>query len=126
AFHTPAETALRAPSSAKTPYLANGNDIFMTAMALEACGAKTILMSRWRTGGRSTYDLVGEFMKAYPDMPAANAWRQAVLNVGVKPIEVEQEPRIKITPKDEKPLAAHPFFWSPFILIDRGEIANDN
>ncbi|MDR0390485.1 MAG: hypothetical protein LBH59_01150, partial [Planctomycetaceae bacterium] len=39
AFHTPAETALRAPSSAKTPYLANGNDIFMTAMALEACGA---------------------------------------------------------------------------------------
>ncbi|MDR2641654.1 MAG: CHAT domain-containing protein [Planctomycetaceae bacterium] len=127
AFHTPAENALKPPSSSKTPLLLpNGNDIFMTAMILEACGAKTILISRWRPGGRSTYDLVGEFMKAYPDMPASNAWRQAVLNVGIKQIEVEQEPRIKITSKDEKPLATHPFFWSPFILIDRGEIFDKN
>ncbi|MDR1483607.1 MAG: hypothetical protein LBT09_02165 [Planctomycetaceae bacterium] len=127
AFHTPAENALKPASSARTPlFVPNGSDIFMTAMVLEACGAKTILISRWRPGGRSTYDLVGEFMKAYPDMPAANAWRQAVLNVGIKPVEVGQEPRIKITPKDEKPLAAHPFFWSPFILIDRGETFDNN
>ncbi|MDR1289801.1 MAG: CHAT domain-containing protein, partial [Planctomycetaceae bacterium] len=124
AFHTPAESSLR--TSGTTKILPNGNDIFMTAMALEACGAKTILLNRWRAGGRSTYDLVGEFMKAYPDMPAANAWRQAILNVGIKQVEVEQEPRIKITPKDEKPLAAHPFFWSSFILIDRGEIVGNN
>ncbi|MDR2169763.1 MAG: CHAT domain-containing protein [Planctomycetaceae bacterium] len=122
AFHTPAETGLKTTSSSRTPLFANnGNDIFMTAMTLQACGAKTILISRWRPGGRSTFDLVGEFMKAYPEMPAPNAWRQAIMNVGIKKIEVEQEPRISITPKDETPLATHPFFWSPFILIDRGE-----
>ncbi|MDR1478577.1 MAG: CHAT domain-containing protein [Planctomycetaceae bacterium] len=123
AFHTPAESPTKTAGTSKI--LPNGNDIFMTAMTLEATGTKTILLSRWRTGGRSTYDLVGEFMKAYPDMPAANAWRQAILNVGIKPIEAEQEPRIKITPKDEKPLAAHPFFWSSFILIDRGETSDN-
>ncbi|MDR2346089.1 MAG: CHAT domain-containing protein [Planctomycetaceae bacterium] len=124
AFHTPAEYALKPSSSSAKPPLVppNGNDIFMTAMTLEACGAKTILLSRWRTGGRSAFDLVGEFMKAYPETSAATAWRQAVLNVSIKPIVPEQEPRIKINnQKDEIPLATHPFFWSSFILIDRGE-----
>ncbi|MDR2761245.1 MAG: hypothetical protein LBB88_01435 [Planctomycetaceae bacterium] len=127
AFHTPAEYALKPASSTKTPtFVPNGNDIFMTAMTLESCGAKTILISRWRPGGRSTYDLVGEFMKAYPEMPAANAWRQAVMNVGIKPIEIEQEPRIKPSTKNETPLATHPFFWSSFLLIDRGEYESKN
>ncbi|MDR1925247.1 MAG: hypothetical protein LBQ66_12830 [Planctomycetaceae bacterium] len=125
AFHTPAENALK-PTTNKTQMTPNGNDIFLTAMTLEACGTKTMLISRWRPGGRSTYDLIGEFMKAYQEMPAANAWRQAILNVGVKRIDIDKEPRIRTTPKEketiEAPLATHPFFWSPFILIDRGEL----
>ncbi len=122
-FHTPAENALRSVGTQTLKMAGNGEDIFLTAMALEACGAKTILMSRWRTGGRASYDLVGEFLKNLQTHPAADAWRQAILTVAGNPLELAQEPRVKAGTGDESPTAAHPFFWGAFILIDRGEKA---
>ncbi|MDR3110577.1 MAG: CHAT domain-containing protein [Planctomycetaceae bacterium] len=119
AFHTPAETALRVnPSNSKL--LANGDELFVSAMTLEACGAQTILMSRWRTGGRASLDLVGEFLKGYHESSAAEAWYKAVMRVATENLVVKEEPRLKID-GDPQIMASHPFFWSPFILIDRGE-----
>ena len=119
-FHTPAENAMKQPrSGAKVEW--NGDDLFLTALALQACGAKTVLLSRWKTGGRASYDLVGEFLQHYQTLPAADAWRQAILTVGGSPLHPEEEPRIKLGSDDPVPTAAHPFFWGAFILIDRGE-----
>ncbi|MDR1964051.1 MAG: tetratricopeptide repeat protein, partial [Planctomycetaceae bacterium] len=83
-FHTPAESSLKSSRSSLKP-IPNGEELFLSAMALEACGAKTILMSRWRTGGRASYDLVGEFLKNYSSMTASESWRQAVMTVGGEP-----------------------------------------
>jgi hypothetical protein len=117
AFHTAAE------SSFKSQGVQNGDDLFMSAMLLEACGAKTILISRWRTGGRVSYDLVEQFLVQLAEKPAAKAWRQAIMEVGSKSIDVDEEPRVRKDPKVEPPIANHPFFWGAFMLIDRGEIA---
>ena len=116
-FHTPAESSLR-----NIP--GNGDDLFMSSMLLQACGAKTVLISRWRTGGRVSYDLTEQFLLQLAERPAAAAWRQAILEVGSNPINLDEEPRVRKdtrNPVAEPPIANHPFFWSAFMLVDRGE-----
>lgn len=121
-FHTPAESALKSTgSSAASRAVPSGDDLFLSSMVLQACGAKTILISRWRSGGRASYDLVGDFLKNYETMPASEAWRKSIINVGVTPLTLKEEPRIRSHPTDKAPLANHPFFWGAFALIDRGE-----
>jgi hypothetical protein len=120
-FHTAAENALKT-GNAPQGTITNGDDIFLSAMALEACGAKTILLSRWRVGGRSTFDLTGHFLKNLQTMSAAEAWRHSILDVGVEPLVLAEEPRVRAAAGDtDVPLANHPFFWSSFLVIDRGE-----
>ena len=120
AFHTPAENA-----NALRNVPANGDDLFLSSMLLQACGARTILISRWRTGGRVSYDLVEQFLLQLAAKPAAEAWRQAIMEVGSNPIKLDEEPRVqkdtKASADAEPPLANHPFFWGAFMLIDRGE-----
>ena len=118
AFHTPAESALRGN------VLSNGDDLFLASMLLQACGAKTVLLSRWRTGGRVSYDLTEQFLLRLSDKPATAAWRQAVMEVGGNPINLDEEPRVRNEAKEKDaapPIANHPFFWGAFMLIDRGE-----
>jgi hypothetical protein len=117
AFHTSAESAF------KQQGVQNGDDLFLSAMLLEACGAKTILISRWRTGGRVSYDLVEQFLSQLASKPAPEAWRQAIMEVGSKPITLDAEPRVRKEPNVDTPIANHPFFWGAFMLIDRGEKA---
>jgi hypothetical protein len=114
-FHTPAENAL------KSSGLRNGDDLFLSSMLLQACGARTVLISRWRTGGRVSYDLTGQFLAQLTEKPAAAAWRQSVIEVGSSTINLEEEPRVRKEPGTEPPVANHPFFWGAFMLIDRGE-----
>jgi hypothetical protein len=113
-FRTPAEHSL------KQQGLQNGDDLFLSSMLLQACGARTILMSRWRTGGRVSYDLTEQFLLQLADKPAAEAWRQAILEVGSNALRLDEEPRVRKEAGDE-PIANHPFFWGAFMLIDRGE-----
>jgi hypothetical protein len=118
-FHTPAENSLK--ENKNKPTVLNGDDLFLSAMLLEACGAKTILISRWRTGGRVSYDLTEQFLLRYATEPAANAWRQAIMEVGSNPLKPDEEPRVRMEGAGEPPIANHPFFWGAFMLIDRGE-----
>lgn len=121
-FHTAAENSLKASGGAAAKTITNGDDLFLSSMVFEACGAKTILISRWRTGGRASYDLVGEFLKNYQTMTAADAWRNAIIEVGGSNLVLEEEPRIRIAKNEEEvPVANHPFFWGAFLLVDRGE-----
>ncbi|MDR0608536.1 MAG: CHAT domain-containing protein [Planctomycetaceae bacterium] len=120
-FHTPAEFSLKTPRSGAKQMM-SGDDLFLSAMVLQACGAKTILMSRWRTGGRASYDLVEEFLKNYSSMPSAESWRQAIMTVGGEALHLDEEPRVRMESGAEPPMANHPFFWGAFLLIDRGEV----
>ncbi|MDR0336802.1 MAG: CHAT domain-containing protein [Planctomycetaceae bacterium] len=121
AFHTPAEFSLRVSRHSAKSVL-NGEDLFLSAMVLQACGAKTILVSRWRTGGRASYDLVEQFLKNYSAMPSAESWRQAIMTVGGEVLHLDEEPRVRTEVTAEPPMANHPFFWGAFMLIDCGEV----
>ena len=114
-FHTPAENALRRIGRADP-----GGDVFMSVCALLSSGAKTLLLSRWRTGGESSFGLVREFAQELPHTAPAEAWQRAVLLALQSRVNPEAEPRIRLPAGASAPLADHPFFWAGYLLVDDG------
>jgi tetratricopeptide (TPR) repeat protein len=117
AFHTPAEEALRGVARTGRP----GDDLFAATCGLMAAGAKTVLISRWRTGGKSAFDFVREFAQELPHTAATDAWQRSILLTRASSLDVMAEPRIsRLEGVDAPPTAAHPFFWAGYMLADTG------
>ena len=124
-FHGPNEVILpgyhtAAEDSLKSRYAVPGQEIFLPICALMSSGSQTILLSRWRTGGKTSFDLVREFVQELPHTSPADAWQRAVFLTAASPLDLDAEPRIKRVATDESPPAKHPFFWSGYMLVDSG------
>ncbi len=114
-FHTPAENALRRAGRTDP-----GGEVFLSVCALLSSGAKTLLLSRWRSGGQSSFDLVREFAQELPHTAPAEAWQRAVLLARQSRVNPDAEPRIRLPSGASPPLAEHPFFWGGYLLVDDG------
>ncbi|HTU27180.1 MAG TPA: CHAT domain-containing protein [Pirellulales bacterium] len=115
-FHTAAENGLKKGT-------ATGNDLFLATCGLMSTGVRTVLISRWRSGGQSSFDLVREFVQELPHGSAAAAWQRAVELLTSQPLEAEGEPRLKkLAAGAQPPLAEHPFFWAGYMLVDSGRL----
>jgi len=98
-----------------------GGEVFVSLCNMMAGGARTILMTRWRTSGRTNFDLVREFAKELPNAPAADAWLRACLLAREAPLDAAREPRLKRSDETgDLPSADHPFFWAGYMLVDTG------
>ena len=114
-FHTTAEDSLKRVLKGLP-----GNDVYLAVCGLMANGARTVLLSRWRTGGQTSFDLVREFTQELPRTSPADAWQRAVqLTVGAR-LNLEAEPRLKRAMADAIPKADHPLFWAGYMLVDCG------
>lgn len=114
-FHTAAENSLRRIGRTDP-----GAEVFLSVCALLSSGARTLLLSRWRTGGQSSFDLVREFAQELPHTAPAEAWQRAVLLTRQSRVYPEAEPRIRLAAGANPPLADHPFFWAGYLLVDDG------
>jgi hypothetical protein len=112
AFHTPAEVGLRRPGQ--------GEELFVACCGLMSAGCQTVLLSRWRVGGQSTLDLVREFAQELPYTPASAAWQRSVQLALSRPLDPAREGRLKAPRVEDASVAAHPFFWAGYLLVDRG------
>ncbi|MGD9723215.1 MAG: CHAT domain-containing protein [Pirellulales bacterium] len=113
-YHTAAEAALRKSGSA-------GDEMFLSVCGLLASGTRTVLMSRWRTAGQTSFDLVREFVQELPHTTPADAWQRSVQIVSDTELDPAREPRIANTSGAGEPRkASHPFFWAGYMLIDTG------
>lgn len=115
AFHTVAGSAMKRRGSK-----ADGREMFLTLCGLMASGTRTVLVSRWRTGGPTSLMLVREFLQELPHGTASQAWQRSVRLAAVEPVDPLREPRVRPGDEIEVPSAAHPFFWSGFLLVDTG------
>ncbi len=113
-FHTPAENAFKDGG--------DGSEIFLTVCGLMSTGTRTILLSRWRVGGQSTYDLTREFAQELPHSTAAAAWQRSIRLLRQTNIDATREYRVHLNTDDDL-LAKHPFFWSSYLLIDTARTA---
>lgn len=114
--------ALRAPAENALKNGGDGSELFLSILAAQSTGADAMLLSRWRTGGRSAFDLSTDFLKNYESQPVAEAWKNAVLDLMKRDVVLDEEPRLK-TPgrSEEPPKYALPFWWAGYLLIDSGE-----
>jgi tetratricopeptide (TPR) repeat protein len=117
-YHTAAESSLKGVN----PPLA-GNEIFLSVCGLMSSGSRTLLLSRWRTGGQTAFDLVREFAQELPHSSPADAWQRSVFLAAGSRLNPDAEPRVKKTVTDELPKANHPFFWAGYMLVDPGTVA---
>ncbi len=83
-------------------------------------GTRTVLLSRWRTGGRTCYELMREFAQELPHSSAAAAWQRSVVLARDGLVDSETEPRVKRSSGSTELTAKHPFFWSGYLLVDPG------
>ncbi|MGI9430475.1 MAG: CHAT domain-containing protein, partial [Bythopirellula sp.] len=98
-----------------------GTELFLASCGLMSTGAQTILLSSWRVGGDATLELTREFLQELPYTSAADAWQRSVQLAMELPLDPDRQPRVKVKKKDDVELtAAHPFFWSGYLLIDSG------
>jgi CHAT domain-containing protein len=110
-FHSVAEEGLKR---------SHGQEIFLTVCGMMATGARTVLMSRWRVGGQTDFDLVREFLQEIPHVEASAAWRRSVALARANPVDPTREPRLKLNLVEEPPKATHPLFWAGYLLADTG------
>lgn len=110
-FHTPAEASLKKGGS--------GDEIFLALCGMMSTGTRTVLLSRWRVAGQSTFDLVKEFVQELPHLPATEAWQRSVDLLSNADLAVDREPRLR-SPDGSSLKAQHPFFWAGYMLVDTG------
>lgn len=115
-FHTAAENGLKRGN-------ATGEEVFISTCGLMATGFRTVLLSRWRVGGQSTYDLMREFLQELPNETAAVAWRRSVQLATDRMLDLSLESRLKAPAATEGMKGDHPFFWSGYMLLDTGAAA---
>ncbi len=122
------DTSRRTAHGLAADMLGPGNEIFLSLCGMMSTGTRTILISRWRSGGQSSLDLVREFTQELPHATPADAWQRAVEVVSNAPLMSESEPRIKKSAgehadSDPAQRATHPFFWAGYLLADSGSPA---
>lgn len=114
--------ALRTRAESALENGGDGSEIFLPIIALQSTGADAILMSRWRTGGRSAFDLTADFVQNYENMPVADAWKAAVAALRERDVVLDEEPRLRKPGKsDPTPKYDVPFWWAGYLLVDSGE-----
>lgn len=114
-FHSAAEDALKELDAASA-----GDELFLSACGLMATGSRTVLLSRWRTGGQTSVDLVRELAQELPHTTASEAWQRSVYLLQEVTLDPAREPRLRVQPGQAAPTARHPFFWAGYVLIDTG------
>ena len=112
-FHTAAENGSKLKG--------DGDEMLLTTLALMSAGSRTVLLSRWRTGGQTSMDLVREFLAQLSDESAASAWQRSVQLTRSSEIDPDSEPRVKGISEQSLPTGSHPFFWAGYQLFDLGQ-----
>lgn len=111
----------RRNSANRTAATRDGDELFQAACGLFSTGVRTLLITRWQTGGAVQEALVREFAGEMNRVPAGEAWQRSVRLARAMPLDPAQEPRFRLTDEaGDMPTADHPFFWAGFVLFDTG------
>lgn len=113
-------TGLSTDVEGNTRNRADGSELFFGTTALMASGTRTILLSRWRVGGRSTLDLTREFAIELNRLPADEAWQRSVQLFQEADLDLESEPRVRPVELEQPLTGESPFFWAGYMLLDNG------
>jgi len=116
-YHTAAETALR-----KAEGTLGGHEIPLAITAFQAIGVRTLILSRWRTGGATMTSILKEFLQEWPQTAASEAFQRALLLASSEPLDPNDEPRVQKKTPEKQVSKTHPFLWANMFLVDSGTL----
>ncbi|MEZ6095350.1 MAG: hypothetical protein R3C03_14160 [Pirellulaceae bacterium] len=96
----------------------NGFELFLTSTAAYASGARTILISRWPTRGRSSSYFTESYWRLSRTMPPIDAFRNTLHAMQELELETEFEGRVSGAKEVVSVKAKHPLFWAGYLLMD--------
>ena len=94
-----------------------GVDLFLTTCGLMAAGTRTILISRWRTGGANSLALTRNYAARLPKQSGSKALRESIAAASELELNYENEPRVRAKKSDPVLKAEHPIFWAGNMLL---------
>ncbi len=112
AFHTGAEHA--------TKGLGTGDEVSNAILGLMASGVRSVVLSRWRTGGQSSIDMMREYLQEIDGMSASESLQRAGQVVRASDLDPAWEPRLSVERGTTTIAADHPFFWAGYLVADAG------
>ncbi len=106
-------------SQAQKGQVGDGMEFFAPACALLYGGSKSILLSRWNAGGRSSHYLLTRYLQELERLPASQAWQRAAIALWAEELPISDEPILLPTGRDQSALTpgTHPKLWSGYMTI---------
>ena len=95
----------------------DGSELFFTATSAMASGARSVVLSRWNTGGQMQVELAARYARSAVTMPVTTAMQDAIKQIGAMEVDVTKEPRLKEDPQPVKLTGVAPFFWASPMLV---------
>jgi tetratricopeptide (TPR) repeat protein len=95
-----------------------GTDLFLFSLGMMGSGTRSLLLSRWRTGGTNSLTFSKYYLERQLTMSNAQAFRESLIAARKLELNYTTEPQIR-TKKDDPVLnAQHPYFWSGYLRIE--------
>lgn len=106
-------------STAVTPTLGNGSELFLPACTSLINGTKATILSRWSGAGRSSQALITRYLQEFPESTPSSAWQRAALSLWAEDFLTAEEPLLLPAGKEAATLTSgfHPKLWSGYMLI---------
>jgi tetratricopeptide (TPR) repeat protein len=109
-FHSDAGTGLKGKRA--------GTDLFLTSVALMGSGSRSVLISRWRTGGANSLELTSQYARKIPNLPTGQAFRESLSVAREQELKFDLEPQVRSKKGDPTLRAEHPYFWAGWMRFE--------
>lgn len=105
-------------TSAQRIELNGGDELFVPACTLMATGVRSLWVSRWKVGGRSSQIALSRVMEELAYESPSSAWQRTAIALWAEKLATADEPLLpeaKALPKTID--GSHPLLWSGYMMI---------
>lgn len=103
-------------TSAATPKLGDGSELFFPMVSLHSSGVSEVGLSRWPTGGASAATVLSEVVSEVPHTSLAAAIRRGTVVLRQTELSLSREPLLGKADSEVKDLTgAQPLFWATYL-----------
>lgn len=106
-------------TSAASSTLADGRELFIPACSLLYSGTRSVLLSRWPVGGRSSQVVLSRYLQELDRESPSHAWQRAAAALWADELLIADEPVLLTNGKETATLVngQHPKLWSGYMVI---------
>lgn len=95
-----------------------GTDLFLFSLGMMGSGTRSLLLSRWRSGGTNSLAFSKFYLERQKSMSSAQAFRESMIAARKLELNYSTEPQIRTKKNDPVLKAEHPYFWSGYLRIE--------